>query len=60
MNSIDRQRFEQDLWPQHKKRHWRKAIKAREGAPVRISLGEAETLASREVEREVRRRLAGK
>ena len=58
MNPIDTARIALDLWPHHKKYLVRRALTAKEGQPVRLSIGEAETLATKEVEREIRQRRA--
>jgi hypothetical protein len=55
MNTIER--IARDLWPHHKKYLVRRALAAHDGQTIRLSIGEAETLATREVEREVRQRL---
>jgi hypothetical protein len=56
MEPIDNERIARDLWPHHKKYLVHQALTAREGNPVRLSIGEAETLATKEVEREIRER----
>jgi hypothetical protein len=55
MNTVDR--IGQDLWPNHRKRLVRKALKASDGHIIQLSIGEAETLARQETEREVAKRL---
>ncbi len=57
MIPIDRQRIGQDLCPNHRRWLVRKALSVKDGITVHISKGEAETIASRETEREVRQRL---
>ena len=57
MVEIDRERIGRDLWPKHRKSLIRKALRAAEGQCVRLSIGEAETLARAEVDREVNARL---
>ena len=56
MNPIDTQRIGQDLWPHHRKYLTRKALKADDGIHVHLSIGEAETLARQETERDVAKR----
>jgi hypothetical protein len=58
MDPINKARFEQDLWPNKKKSLFQRAMRTREGQTIRLSLGEAETLATKEVEREIRQRSA--
>ena len=50
-------RIGQDLWPHHRKRLLRQAFEAKDGQQVRLSIGEAETLARQETEREIAKRL---
>jgi hypothetical protein len=51
------QRIGQDLWPNHRKFLVRRAFEATEGQTVNLSLGEAETVATRETNREIANRL---
>jgi hypothetical protein len=53
----DWDRIGQDLWPPHRRLLVRRALKAEDGRKVRLSDGEAETLARQETEREVATRL---
>jgi hypothetical protein len=53
----DRERIGRDLWPHHRRFLVRRALKADEGTKVRLSDGEAETLARQETEREITTRL---
>jgi hypothetical protein len=46
-----------DLWPNHRKSLVRKALKADDGIMIHLSLGEAETLARQETEREIQNRM---
>lgn len=55
MNTIDR--IGLDLWPSKRKHLVRRALKAEDGKLIRLSIGEAETLARQETEREVKKRL---
>ena len=57
MIEIDRERIGRDLWPSHKKSLVRRALRTPEGQHIHLSVGEAETLARAEVEREVNARL---
>ncbi len=50
-------RIGQDLWPQHRKRLVQQALRVKDGTPVRLTMGEAETLARQETEREIESRL---
>ena len=50
-------RIGQDLWPHHRKRLLRQAFEAKDGQQVCLSIGEAETLARQETEREIAKRL---
>ena len=54
MNLTDRERIGQDLWPHHRRRLVRRALEAKQ---VRLTDGEAETLARQETEREIAVRL---
>ena len=54
MQEIDKDRIGRDLWPKHRKFLTRKALRDQN---VHLSIGEAETLARAEVEREVNTRL---
>lgn len=56
MEPIDKDRIGQDLWPKHRKYLVRDALKADDGKLIRLTIGEAETLARQETEREVARR----
>ena len=51
------ERIGQDLWPSRRKRLLRRAFEAPEGTTVKLSDGEAETLARQETEREIAQRL---
>ena len=53
MEPIDINRIGQDLWPRHRQQLIKRALRAAEGIPIRLTLGEAETLARQETEREI-------
>ncbi len=57
MRSIDKERIGQDLWPNRRKHLVSKALRARDGVYIHIRIGEAETLARQETEREINKRL---
>jgi hypothetical protein len=46
-----------DLWPHRRQQLIRRALKALDGQVISISIGEAETLARQETEREIAKRL---
>jgi len=54
MNTVER--IGQDLWPRSRKQLVKRALQAKDGNTIRLSLGEAETLARQETEREIARR----
>ncbi len=51
------ERIGRDLWPNHRRQLIRRALNAEDGQIIRLSPGEAETLARRETEREIAQRL---
>ncbi len=57
MRSIDKERIGRDLWPNRRKYLVRKALCAKDGVYIHIRIGEAETLARQETEREINKRL---
>lgn len=57
MNLSDRERIGRDLWPHHCRFLVRKALQASDGTHIPIPIGEAETMARRETEREIAKRL---
>lgn len=57
MNHSSIYQIGQDLWPHRRKYLVRKALRTEDGIHIHISIGEAETLARQETEREIKNRL---